>query len=201
MLKQLFSKHGIPETLRSDNGPQFANHMFTEFAKEWNFDHNTCSPTHPRNNGQVEAAVKIVKGLFSKARYSGQDPHLALLAYRSTPIDGHLRLPAEMLYQRNIPTTLPQRFCHKDPHAADNHYSLNQLAAQSAEYHDHHCRTKSPQYTGQTVSVLNNDKSLWLPAKVIHKADHGSYLIQVHVITSVNVTRMLSNLAHPPQQM
>ena len=38
VLKELFSEHGIPETLRSDNGPQFANHLFAEFAKEWNFD-------------------------------------------------------------------------------------------------------------------------------------------------------------------
>ena len=179
MLKELFSKHGIPETLRSDNGPQFANHMFAEFAKEWNFDHNTSSPRNPRSNGQAEAAVKIVKGLLSKAKYSGQDPHLALLAYRSTPIDAHLRSPAEMLYQRNICTTLPQRICHKDPHAADDRNRLNQCATQSAEYHDHHCRTKSPLYVGQTVSVLNNDKSLWLPAKVYCKADHGSYLVQV----------------------
>ena len=173
MLKELFSKHGIPETLRSNNGPQFANHMFTEFAKEWNFDHNTSSPRNPRSNGQAEAAVKIVKGLLSKAKYSG------LLAYRSTPIDAHLRSPAEMLYQRNICTTLPQRIHHKDPHAADDHNRLNQCATQSAEYHDHHCRTKSPLYAGQTVSVRNNDKSLWLPAKIIQKAEHGSYLVQV----------------------
>ena len=90
MLKELFSEHGIPETLRSDNSPQFVNHMFAEFAKEWNLDHNTSSPRNPRSNGQAEAAVKIVKGLLAKAKYSGQDPHLALLAYRSTPIDSHL---------------------------------------------------------------------------------------------------------------
>ena len=84
-----------------------------------------------------------------------------------------------MLYQRNICTLLPQRIFHKDPHAADDHDRLNQCAAQSAEYHDCHCRTKPPLYAGQTVSVLNNYKSLWLPAKVICKADHGSYLVQV----------------------
>ena len=153
--------------------------MFAEFTKDWNFDHNTSSLRNPRSNGQAEATVKIVKGLLSKAKYSGQDPHLALLAYRSTPIDAHLGSPAEMLYQRNICTILPQRICHKDPYASDDHDRLNQHAAQSAEYHDRHCRTKSPLYAGQTVSVLNNDKSLWLPAKVIHKADHGSYLVQV----------------------
>ena len=37
----------------------------------------------------------------------------------------------------------------------------------------------SPLYKGKTVSVLNNDKSLWLPAKVICKADQGFYLVQV----------------------
>ena len=84
-----------------------------------------------------------------------------------------------MLCQRNIHTTLSQRICHKDPHAADDHVRLNQCATQSPKYHNHHCRTKSPLCAGQTVSVLNNDKSLWLPAKVIHKADHGSYLVQV----------------------
>ena len=179
MLKELFSKHGIPETLRSDNGPQFANHMFAKFAKEWNSDHNTSSPRNPRSNGQAEATMKIVKGLLSKAKYSGQDPHLALLAYGSTPIDAYLQSPAEVLYQRSILTTLPQRICHKDPHAADDHDRLNQCATQSAEYHNCHCRTKFPLYAGQTVSVLNNDKSLWLPAKVIHKANHGLYLVQV----------------------
>ena len=118
VLKELFSEHGIPETIRSDNGPQFASHQFTEFAKEWNFDHTTRSPRNPRSNGQAEAAVKITKGLLTHAKYSGQDPYLALLAYRSTPIDAHLCSPAEMLYQRAIRTTVPQRIRHKDPQAA-----------------------------------------------------------------------------------
>ena len=117
VLKELFSEHGIPETFRSDNGPQFASHQFAEFAKEWNFDHTTSSPMNPRSNGQAEAAVKV-EGLLTCAKYSGQDPYLALLAYRSTPIDDHLHSPAEMLYQRAIRTTVPQRIRQKDPQAA-----------------------------------------------------------------------------------
>ena len=179
VLKELFSEHGIPETIRSDNGPQFASHQFTEFAKEWNFDHTTSSPRNPRSNGQAEAAVKITKGLLTHAKYSGQDPYLALLAYRSTPIDAHLHSPAEMLYQRAIRTTVPQRIRHKDPQAAADQDHLNDCATQSAAYHDHHCRPKSPLYAGQTVSVLNDAKTLWLPATVIHQARHGSYLVQV----------------------
>ena len=116
VLKELFSKHGIPETIRSDNGPQLASDQFAEFAKEWNFDHTTSSPRNPRSNGQAKAAVKVTKGLLTHAKYSGQDPYLALLAYRSTPINAHLCSPAAMLYQRAIRTTVPQRIsilCNK----------------------------------------------------------------------------------------
>ena len=179
VLKELFSEHGIPETIRSDNGPQFASHQFAEFAKEWNFDHTTSSPRNPRSNGQAKAAVKVVKGLLTHAKYSGQDPYLALLAYRSTPIDAHLHSPAEMLYQRVIRTTVPQRIRHKDPQAAADRDHLNDHATQSAAYHDRHCKPKSPLYAGQTVSVLNDAKTLWLPATVICRAKHGSYLVQV----------------------
>ena len=55
---------------------------------------------NPRSNGQGEVAVKVTKGLLTNAKYSGQDPYLALLAYRSTPIDAHLHSPTKMLYPR-----------------------------------------------------------------------------------------------------
>ena len=63
-LKELFAEHGIPESLCSDNGPQFASGLFAEFATDWYFDHCTSAPTNPCSNGQVEAAMKIIKGLL-----------------------------------------------------------------------------------------------------------------------------------------
>ena len=149
VLKELFAEHGIPEVIWTDNGPQFPSHLFAEFTKDWNIDHTRSSPRNPRSNGQAESAVKIVKGLLTWAKFSGQDLYLALLAYRSTPVDAHLWSPAEMLYQCTIWTTVPQ--------------------------------TKSPFYAGQTVSVLNDTKTLWLPATVIRQAAHGSYLVEVVV--------------------
>ena len=178
-LKEIFGEHGIPEIIRTDNGPQFSSHLFMEFTKEWHIDHELSSPRNPRSNGQAESAVKIVKGLLNRAKYSGQDPHLALLAYRSTPVDSHLRSPAEMLYQRTIRTTVPQRIRNKDPHAELDMGRLNDRAAQSSFHHDRHSRIKSPFYAGQTVSVLNDAKTLWLPATIIRQADHGSYLLKV----------------------
>ena len=79
VLEELFSEHGIPETLRSGNGSKFANHMFAEFAKEWNFDHNTSSPRNPRSNGQAEATVKIVKPKLSTQDKTHTLPSLHLV--------------------------------------------------------------------------------------------------------------------------
>ena len=180
VLKELFAEHGIPEEIRSDNGPQFASHLFAEFTKDWNIKHSTSSPRNPRSNGQAESAVKIIKGLLTCAKCSGQDPYLALLAYRSTPVDSHLRSPAEMLYQRALRTTVPQKIRHKDPYAAAVRERLEERATQSAANHDRTgCRRKAPLYAGQSVSVINNDRTLWLPATVVRAADHGSYIVKV----------------------
>ena len=36
-LKEQFSRHGIPDVLVDDNGPQYCCREFTEFSREWEF--------------------------------------------------------------------------------------------------------------------------------------------------------------------
>ena len=85
-----------------------------------------------------------------------------------------------MLYQHALCTTVPQRIRHKDPYAAAECERLEECATQSAANHDHTgCCRKAPLYAGQSVSVINNDRTLWLPASVVRAADHGSYIIKV----------------------
>jgi len=43
-LKLIFSRYGIPLVLFSNNGPQFSNSNFTNFSKEWDFEHKTSNP-------------------------------------------------------------------------------------------------------------------------------------------------------------
>ena len=86
-----------------------------------------------------------------------------------------------MLYQCALCTTVPQRIRHKDPYAAAECERLEECATQSAANHDHTgCCRKAPLYAGQSVSVINNDRTLWLPATVVHAADHGFLHHQGH---------------------
>ncbi|KAL7827662.1 hypothetical protein SRHO_G00333800 [Serrasalmus rhombeus] len=101
-LKSIFSRHGIPSTVRSDNGLQFSSDLFSQFAKEWTFEHITSSPRFPQSNREAERTVRTVKRLLQKEL----DPYLALMAYRATPLsNGHS--PAELLMGRRIRKTLP----------------------------------------------------------------------------------------------
>ena len=75
--KSVFARHGIPDTVVTDNGPQFAckEYKGKDFAKQWEFHHVTSSPLHTRANGKVERTVQTVKTLLKKAIRSGEDPY------------------------------------------------------------------------------------------------------------------------------
>ena len=107
ILKEVFSEHEVPETLISDNGPQYSSALFAEFADEWKFTHVTSLPHHPEGNGFAESMVKVVKQMLQCAKYSSSDPHLALLSYRATPLDSKIASPAELMYQCHLQSTLP----------------------------------------------------------------------------------------------
>ena len=101
-LKSIFAHHGIPEVVVSDNGPQYSSAVFEKFSKEYEFDHVTSSPKYPQANGEAERVVKTTKQLLEK----NSNPYLALLAYRSTPLENGYS-PSELLMGRKLRTTLP----------------------------------------------------------------------------------------------
>ena len=66
-MKEIFAEHGVPDILRSDNGPQYSSTAFTEFGEELEFHHTTSSPHYPASNEFAESMVKIIKTAFTKS--------------------------------------------------------------------------------------------------------------------------------------
>ena len=65
-LKQVFAIHGVPVTLISDNGPNYASAEFHQFTQAWDFQHLTSIPHYPKSNGKAELAMKIMKSIITK---------------------------------------------------------------------------------------------------------------------------------------
>ena len=107
----MFSRHGIPALLVSDNGPQFISREMQEFAEHYSFTHNTSSPHYHQSNGMAERTVRTVKQLLRDT----PDPYLALLSYRSTPLPWCDKSPSELLMGRRVRTDVPQTHEHFIP--------------------------------------------------------------------------------------
>ena len=96
-----------PVKFVTDNGPQYSSAAFREFSHTYGFTHVTSSPLYPQSNGLSERTVQTVKNVLQKCKESGQDPHLAMLCVRSTPLSHDLPSPAKLLNGRMYQTNLP----------------------------------------------------------------------------------------------
>lgn len=112
--KSIFARHGIPEVVISDNGPQYSADAYKQFAKEYQFQHITSSPYYPQSNGEAERAVGTIKRLLNKEK----DPYLAILSYRSTPLQNGFT-PSELLMNRKLRTTVPITRGQRKPKVPD----------------------------------------------------------------------------------
>jgi len=105
-LKGVFFRYGIPEVLRTDNGPQYESQRFLEFTTDYSITHITSSPRYPQSNAKAEHTVKTVKQLLMQSATS--DPYRALLSYWNTPLPWCNLSPAELSMGRQMRTLVPQ---------------------------------------------------------------------------------------------
>ena len=108
-LRRIFSVHGVPEVIVSDNGTQFTSSLFKDFCRALNIQHIHSPPYHPQSNGQAERFVDTFKRALLKSRGEGPMEEVLqtfLFTYRTTPNpatpDG--RSPAEVLMGRQLRT-------------------------------------------------------------------------------------------------
>ena len=105
-MKQIFSQHGIPNTVVADTIP-FNSKTFKQFARKWDFSVVTSSPNYPQSNGLAERNVQTIKNLLKKVKEGMKDEQLALPEFRNTPISGLQESPAQLLMSRRLRSTLP----------------------------------------------------------------------------------------------
>ena len=177
-VKAVFSRHGIPETVISDNGPQFSSKEFAKFASQYSFQHRTSSPHFPQSNSLVERTVQTVKNILKQS----SDPYLAILVYRSTPFPWCNLSPARLLMGRQLRTTLPQAPDHMKPewpyleklHAEDMDFKLRQ----KANFDKRHQVRPLSVIADRTDVWISTDRADLVPGVIVKKsAAPRSYLI------------------------
>ncbi|XP_031338181.1 uncharacterized protein K02A2.6-like [Photinus pyralis] len=110
VLRQIFSTHGLPKVIVSDNATSFTSTEFTEFLSKNGIRHARIAPYHPSSNGQAERMVQEVKRNLSKMGEGDWEIKLAryLLGQHTTPSTTTKTSPAEMLMKRRLRTHLDQ---------------------------------------------------------------------------------------------
>lgn len=101
-LRQVFSIHGLPDVVVSDNGPTFTGECFQEFLKKNGIRHIRTAPFHPASNKLAERAVQTLKEGLKKMSGATIETNLSrfLFQYRITPQTTTVLAPAEMLLGR-----------------------------------------------------------------------------------------------------
>ena len=110
-LDRTFSTHGFPDSVTSDNGPQFACHEMADYFSQRGIKHHHVTPLWPQANGLVESFMKPLNKTIRTARAQGQvwqkELPKFLLNYRTTPHTTTKVAPVQLLFNRVVNNGIP----------------------------------------------------------------------------------------------
>lgn len=110
-LDHMFAMFGVPEIVKSDNGPPFNGKDFAYFAEVMGFKHRKVTPYWPQANGEIERFVKTLKKSVQVAKLETKNWRKELQhflgAYRTTPHTTTGCTPATLFLRREVKTKLP----------------------------------------------------------------------------------------------
>jgi len=105
LLREIFSRHGFPEVMVSDNATIFTSEEFQQFCKKAGIFCKFIAPGHPATNGLAERNVQTLKKRLVAMQEEPESIHRKvreiLFRYRATPLNNQ-KTPAEQYLQRNI---------------------------------------------------------------------------------------------------
>ncbi|XP_055644734.1 uncharacterized protein K02A2.6-like [Toxorhynchites rutilus septentrionalis] len=126
-LSRIFTRYGVPLTLRADNAPQL-NTVCEEikvFCEDMGIKLINTIPYWPQQNGKVERQNRSILKRLTNAQELGQDWRRVLdqyiLSYHSTPHPTTGRSPFDLMFGRRVRNKLPQipREVHCDEAVSD----------------------------------------------------------------------------------
>ena len=112
VLDRVFSTFGIPEIVKTDNGPPFSSKEFSQFSAYLGFKHRKITPYWPRANGEVERLMRTLKKHLRTSSADGipikQGLYKFLRSYRATPHSSTKIAPAQAMFGRTFRTRIPE---------------------------------------------------------------------------------------------
>jgi len=181
-LFQVFQRFGLPEQLRTDNGPQYASEEFRALMKRYDIAHVTSSPHYAQSNGMAERAVREAKKLLRKIPYGTPEFYVALLEWRTTPRSDRLGAPSERLMARRLRTLVPihrKQLVPKVLSPEKVRAALLEERCKQKFFYDRHAKQQPPISEGQSVSIHDPLTGKWQPGVVVslHSAPR-SYVVR-----------------------
>ena len=200
-LDRIFSTHGIPKVLKSDNGPPFFSEEFKTYVRERGIRHRKSTPLWPQGNAEVESFMKPLTKAVRSAHAEGRDwkafLYQFLLNYRATPHSTTGIAPAQLLFNRKITTKLPEISQPEDTPADTAVRAKDTKAKEKMKQRaDKRARSRQPDIKiGDTVLVRQKKRN-----KLTMKFDPAPYkVIEVKgsMITAIPNERTITrNVSH-----
>lgn len=163
-LSSIFARQGYPSVVKSDNGPPFQGHEFTEFAATCGFKHRRITPLWPEANGTVERFMgtlnKFIRAAVTDNRDWRNELPSFLMHYRATPHSATQISPFEALTGRKMNVGFPEIPKPKPP-SVSTRISHNDAISKSKmkEYADKKRHT-APSNLSQGDHVLVKQRKL-----------------------------------------
>ena len=146
VLDEMFCRHGILVTIKTDNGPQFIAAEFEQYCSESGIEHLFTTARWAQASGEVERQNRSLEKRLRIAQAQHQDWRTELRKYlrqyRSLPRPSTGRSPAELLFRLKLRGKIPETsFILNDVETDTNIYDRD-VRDRDAEQ-----RTKSKIYT------------------------------------------------------
>ena len=206
---KMFAAHGIPEVIKSDNGPPFNGEEYQRYVSALGIKAKFSTPYWPQGNGEAERFMqplgKALKTAHAQGRPWKKELNRFLLQYRTAPHETTKVPPSELLFNRTVKGRLPvlhkRNVVNKHKQAREND---QQKQCYNKQYADNRRNAKTREIKiGDSVLVRQQRKNKLTPnfnttpymVIAIHKTQITAQSSHGH-----KITRNISHFKHIAKQ-